>query len=69
MRTFDLLEGLNVIMFGAVRDAQNFCDKFRIIAGPAAGRTSIMAFHERPPCRDEANPFFVVVCNNFYRRL
>lgn len=43
--TFDLFESLNIIVLGAVGDAQYLCDKFRIISCPIARGAGIMGFH------------------------
>ncbi len=38
---FDLLEGLNVFMFGAVHDGEDFCGKMLFIAGPVTTRAGV----------------------------
>ena len=40
---FDLLEGLNVVVFRAVDDAQDLSGEPGFVAGPAARRASIVA--------------------------
>jgi hypothetical protein len=38
---FDLLESLDVIVFGAVHDRENFGDETNLAAGPLTSRTVI----------------------------
>ncbi len=33
---FDLLEGLDIVVFGAVHDGEDLCDEARFTAGPLA---------------------------------
>ncbi len=38
---FDLFEGLNIIVFGAVHDGKNFRDEMSFVSGPLATGTSV----------------------------
>jgi len=42
---FDLLEGLDVVVLGAVHDGENFGDEMGFTAGPLTGGTNIGRFH------------------------
>ncbi len=44
---FDLLEGLNVLVFGPVHDGKNFCDEMDFIPGPVTARTRVERLQER----------------------
>lgn len=44
LRAFDLLEGLDVVMFGAIHYGEDLGDKAGFIAGPAAARAGIERF-------------------------
>lgn len=39
--TFDLFEGLDVFILGAVHDGKNFSNKMRFIPGPLTTRTCV----------------------------
>ena len=42
---FDLLEGLDVLVLGAVHDGKNFGDEVALISGPLATRAGVKRFH------------------------
>jgi hypothetical protein len=42
---FDLLEGLNVVMFGPVHNGEDLGDETVFVSGPLAGLTNISGFH------------------------
>ena len=42
---FDLLEGLDVLMLGAVHDGKNFRDEMGFIARPMTTCASVQRFH------------------------
>ena len=44
--TFDLLEGLNILVFGAVHDGKDFCGKMLFIARPMTTGTGIKWFQK-----------------------
>ena len=44
---FNLFEGLNVVMFGAVHNRKDFRDKTGFFSRPVTSRTSIKRFHNR----------------------
>jgi hypothetical protein len=46
---FDLLEGLDIVMLGAVHDAEDFGDEFVFFPRPLASRTHVSLLH-KPPC-------------------
>jgi hypothetical protein len=41
LRAFDLLEGLDVLVFRAVHDRENLCDEMGLITGPVAARACV----------------------------
>ena len=43
--TFDLFEGLDVVVFGAVHDGEDLGDEGVFATGPLAGLTHIRGFH------------------------
>lgn len=56
---FDLLKGLNVFMFGAVHDGEDFCDEAGFIAGPLTIGTSVKWFQDRPAFDNFKSPVFL----------
>ena len=41
LRAFDLLEGLDVLVFGAVHDREDLGDEMSFIPGPMTARTCV----------------------------
>ena len=55
-RAFDLFEGLDIFVLGAVHDGKDFGDEVRFIAGPVAACAGIQRFHMHKASASALNP-------------